>query len=372
MNIWRKFLHALHYIFSGHWPGKKRAEPAPEIKRHENNPALSPIPEHDWEARGAFNPAAALIDGRVHILYRAIGNDGVSRIGYASSSDGLNFDERLTYPVFSTINPRLRCIPGRIYRYDPAIYTSGGSWGGCEDPRMVEIDNQIHVTFNAFDGWDFMRIGAISLNKNDFLNKKWRWNYPSLISPKGQRHKNWILFPEKINGKFAILHSLFGVEEDEVRIEYTDNLNELKDRTFKSPDPHQMPNQKIAWHYRMRSVGAPPVRTNSGWLVFYQAMEESDPNRYKVGVMLLDLRDPTKIIARSPTPILEPDMDYENDWKPGIVYVSGALIKDDKIFIYYGGGDKHTCVAYAPLEKFLLDLKEGHRLSMSQKTNLLG
>jgi len=196
MNIWQKFLHALHYIFSGHWPGKRRrrkSEPSPEIKRYENNPALGPIAENGWEAIGVLNPAAILIDGRVHILYRAIGNDGVSRIGYASSSDGLNFDERLPSPVFSTINPRLGCIPGKIYRYDPVAYPSGGSWGGCEDPRMVEIDNRIHVTFNAFDGWDFMRIGAISLSKNDFLNKVWHWDYPSLISPKGERQKLFFL-----------------------------------------------------------------------------------------------------------------------------------------------------------------------------------
>jgi len=266
----------------------------------------------------------------------------------------------------------LRCLPGRIYRYDPIAYPSGGSWGGCEDPRMVMIDGRIHVTFNAFDGWDFMRIGAISLNKGDFIKRQWNWTSPLLISPEGQRHKNWILFPEKINGKFAVLHSIIGDNESQVRIEYVDDLKTLKNHKFVSPDPQRVPNQKIAWHYRVRSAGAPPIKTSLGWLVFYQAMEESEQDRYKIGVMLLNLNDPTIVIKRSQAPILEPDMDYENDWKPGIIYVCGAVVKDGTLIIYYGGGDKHTCVAAAPLDNFLDDLQKGRKPSILFKKVLFG
>lgn len=63
-----------------------------------------------------------------------------------------------------------------------------------------------------------------------------------------------------------------------------------------------------------------------------------DPNRYKLGVMLLDLNDPQKIIARSKEPILEPDESYENDgWKAGVSYCCGAVVRDGQLLIYYGG-----------------------------------
>jgi predicted GH43/DUF377 family glycosyl hydrolase len=69
--------------------------------------------------------------------------------------------------------------------------------------------------------------------------------------------------------------------------------------------------------------------------------------------MLLDLKDPTKVLYRAPAPILSPDMPYENDGKPGIVYASGSIIKDGKLIVYYGGGDKHVCAAETPLDPLL-------------------
>ena len=63
--------------------------------------------------------------------------------------------------------------------------------------------------------------------------------------------------------------------------------------------------------------------------------------------------EPTKILYRSHEPILEPDMPYENDWKPGVVYASGSLIIGNDLVVYYGGGDKHVCVAKTPLKPLL-------------------
>jgi hypothetical protein len=77
------------------------------IKRHHANPILKPIHHNDWEGAGAFNPAVLIDDkGHVHMVYRALGNDGMSKIGYAKSKDGINFDERLPYPVYVMENPR--------------------------------------------------------------------------------------------------------------------------------------------------------------------------------------------------------------------------------------------------------------------------
>ncbi len=75
--------------------------------------------------------------------------------------------------------------------------------------------------------------------------------------------------------------------------------------------------------------------------------------------MLLDLDDPTIVLYRSAAPILSPNEHYENEGKPGIVYACGAHIRDDKLFVYYGGADKVICVATAPLDVFLDALMKG-------------
>jgi predicted GH43/DUF377 family glycosyl hydrolase len=325
---------------------------AKTLVRHKKNPIISPHPHNAWESEAIFNPASLVDDnGHIHLIYRAIGSDGVSRLGYGYSEDGIHFNGRLDVPIFSLGDPRNN--EKQIKIYDPVLYPSGGSWGGCEDPRVVRINGRIYITFNAFDGWDFIRIAAVSISDKDFFDKKWKWSKPILISPPNQINKNWVLFPEKINGKFAILHSI----SPKVQIDYVNKLEELEkgDHVIKSQFK-QDPTKK-GWDTWVRGVGPPPLRTEKGWLVLYHAMDHRDPNKYKLGAMLLDLKDPKKIISRSKEPILEPEMWYENDWKPGVVYSCGALIKNDTLFVYYGGGDKHVCVATSSLEKIFDKLK---------------
>ncbi len=320
-----------------------------KIRKNIQNPIMSPS-FNAWETTGTFN-SAALQDkeGRVHLLYRAIGDDGMSRIGYASSKDGQNIDERLPYPVYIMENPR-RNTPHELQRHDPVMYPSGGSWGGSEDPRLVQIGNKIYMSFNAFDGWDFIRIAVTSINADDFYNKRWKWSRPLFISPKGEINKNWVIFPEKINGKFAILHSM----TPKIQIDYVDRLEDLDYGTnvIKSIFGSKQPQE--TWDTWVRGAGPPPIKTDKGWLILYHAMDKRDPHiGYKLGAALLDIDDPSKIIARSPTPILTPNEWYENDWKAGVVYACGATVKDGILYVYYGGGDKHVGVAQAPLKELL-------------------
>ena len=334
------------------------------------NPILRPG-LHPWSAEAVFNPAAAVIDGRTHLVYRAIGMDGASRLGYASSANGIVFDERLPYPIYIAQNPRLAM--GRPRLYSPVIYPSGGSWGGCEDPRMVTIAGRVYVTYNAFDGWDFMRVAFISIDENDFLAKRfWKWSPAKLLSRSGERHKSWVLFPEKINGKFALLHNLHTDSPDRVSIEYVENLDEFNPEhsSIRSADPNAVPAVPVAWHYRMRGAGPPPIRTSRGWLLFYHAMSSEEDNRYKLGAMLLDLGDPARILHRAVAPVLTPDAPYENRGKPGVVYACGAVVQDGTLFVYYGGADKVICVATAPLEKFLKALVEGDRTRLTPQPAL--
>ncbi len=337
---------------------KAYARPRTELfVRSDANPIIAPQKGSWWSSQGTLNPAAIDIEGTVHLLFRAMGEDGISRIGHATSTDGIHIKYFSDMPVFHLQYPHIG-KQAKEKRYDPVMYPSGGSWGGCEDPRMVRIGDRIYMTFNSFDSWDNMRVGITSILADNFLKGEWEWARPRLISP--GRAKNWLVFPEKINGRYAILHSIYGKHQDHVRISYVKNLDTFtaKDMHMESADPQQMPSRRIAWHTHMRSATTPPIRTSEGWLVFYHAGDGHEPHRYKVGAMLLDLSDPEKVIARANNAVLVPDAWYENDWKPGIVYACGALVRGDTLFLYYGGGDKYVCVARAKFSEFLGRLKE--------------
>ena len=118
----------------------------------------------------------------------------------------------------------------------------------------------------------------------------------------------------------------------------------------------------------MRSAGPPPIKTRYGWLLFYHATDNKEPSRYKIGAMLLDLKDPSKILRRSSTPILEPTESYEfNGFKGGIVYASGALVKDGTLFVYYGGADSYVCAATADFEEFMNALLKDKAPTLTRK-----
>lgn len=325
-----------------------------KLTRSKENPVLSPREHLLWEQMGVFNPAAILLNGDIHLLYRAVGGDGISRIGYATSKDGLNFSPGETFPIFSFKKPKF--LGQDVQKYDPVMYPSGGSYGGCEDPRITILDGVVYMIFNAFDGWDFIRIGLSMIDEKDFLNKRWSaWSKPILLSPPGEIQKNWMLFPEKIDGKFAILHSI----SPDIEIEYRDSVSSIgvNEPFIESTKGARFGGRENEWDNRIRSAGPPPVKTDKGWLVLYHANQDTEPHKYKLGAKLLDLNNPKKVIAQSILPMLEPDEWYENDSKPGIVYACGALIKEhdgeENLFVYYGGGDKYVCAAHAPLNDLL-------------------
>jgi predicted GH43/DUF377 family glycosyl hydrolase len=317
-----------------------------ELVRFVGNPIIFPAGGTYWESQATFNPTAFINDGKVHVLYRAVGINDVSTVGYASSMDGYNLTGRTFKPVFVHSN--------FAKKSDEKIsYSSGGGWnGGAEDPRVTKIDDMLYMTYTAFDGWGSVRIGLTSITLKDFLKKNWNWRNPVLISPPGQVHKNWVLFPEKIKGKYAIMHSI----SPEIMIEYVDDMNSFDGNTFIKSIHQDHP----LWKHRekgMRGIGGAPIKTKNGWLIFYHGMEPHETHRYKLWAMLLDLKDPTKILYRSKKPILEPDAFYENEGhKAGVVYSCGSIVKDGTLFIYYGGADMVSCVATANLELFLKDL----------------
>ena len=347
-------------------PLRKKLARILRLTRSALNPILVPG-SNPWTAEAVLNPAAVQLGGRTHLIYRAVGMDGVSRLGYASSGDGITFDQILPYPAYAARNPHNPAL--HLRRYSPVLYPSGGSWGGCEDPRMVVIEGRVYVTFNMFEDWK-LRVAVIMMDEADFLATRFdRWEGPIILSH-SDRDKNWVLFPEKISllgqgGQFAVLHSIIGDDIYRVRVEYVDDLATLVQRRFVSPDPQGMPDTPIAWHVHTRSAGPPPIKTDKGWLVFYHANDAKEGYKYKLGAMLLDLADPTKILCRAAAPVLTPDEYYENNGKPGIVYAAGAVVRNGTLFVYYGGADKVVCVATAPLESFLDVLVGGHQPSLA-------
>ena len=346
---------------------------------------------HEFESLGALNPAAWSDGETTHLIYRAIANDGISRLSYANTRNGISLDAKSDGPVFSLAEPRSG-IADKNKMYSRVMYPSGGSWGGCEDPRMVVIDDTVYVTFNAFYSWEYIRIAYITLSVKDFLAGNWDWSEPKYISPANEVNKNWTIFPEKIDGKFAVLYEIW----PKIGIKYVDSLDDFvsgKVKTskfwtnikyasmpdswvfmyegtpgFKWVDPVALTEGAWSaypgdsWDTWIRSSGPPPVKTDKGWLVLYHAMDKRFPTiGYKLGAMLLDLDNPEKIIAKAKSPILEPDMWYENDWKPGVVYSCGAVEKNGTLYIYYGGGDKHVCVATADLGKLVDKILEENK-----------
>ncbi len=332
-----------------------------DLIRSKKNPIIEPTNDKYWESKATFNPTAICHDGKVHIIYRAIGDSDISVLGYTKSDDGYSVGSKeLAYYQKNKQYTGKKFIRKNKENAQKIIYSSGGGWsGGCEDPRLTLLGDIVYMIYTSFDGWGSVRMALTSISLDDFISRRWNWKEPVLISPPGEIHKNWVLFPEKIypaNGggkeKYAILHSI----SPKIMIDYFDSLDELDGDNY----IYSVHQGSRLWEKRdklIRGVGPSPLKTRYGWLVLYHKMEKHDSHRYKLWAMILDSKDPTKILYNSNQPILEPDEWYENEgYKGGVVYSCGAIIKDGQLFVYYGGADKVSCVATANLDKFLKEL----------------
>jgi predicted GH43/DUF377 family glycosyl hydrolase len=156
-------------------------------------------------------------------------------------------------------------------------------------------------------------------------------------------NKDVVLFPEKINGKYVMLHRIF----PNMWIAYSEDLVNWHDHKV------LMHVQPDGWDCDRIGAGAPPIKTEYGWLNFYHGVDHK--RNYRLGILLLDLEDPSKVIGRSAHPILSPEKDYEKvGLVPNVVFTCGAIPMDGRYFVYYGGADKVIGVATMDLN----DLKK--------------
>lgn len=334
-----------------------------KLQRYAHNPILRPNIDNDWEALVTTNPGAwyDADTGRVILIYRAAGNDYLHRIslGLAISENGYDFRRVSDRPFFAT--------------------SEEGHWdaGSVEDPRIVKFDDWYFITYAAvpvLPGQYWLNKGGRFLiaDRSDAfpVGLRENWTRTGLLLTKDFQRvyragyisdatvddRDVIIFPEKIGGKFVTLHRPmqwcgpgYPCAEPAIWIAFSDDLLEHKRLQLLA---------KVEYKWEASKVGgaAPPIRTPDGWLMLYHAVGHD--NRYRVGALLLDLDDPTCILARSPEPIYEPEAWYETDGiYPGITFPCGNVVINGRLFVYYGGADQYCGVATCSLADLLSYLR---------------
>jgi beta-1,2-mannobiose phosphorylase / 1,2-beta-oligomannan phosphorylase len=292
------------------------------------NPILTPTSRW-WEERAVFNPGAAVIGGRIALVYRAVGADGLSRFGLAWSDDGERIVERGDYPWYEGAlddpetrlgveDPRITPFEGRYY-----LTYCKASVEAASTPKLVWETAPFHVRSGLGVTTDFtgMReIGTVLADRNT---------------------KDTVLFPEKIGGMYAALTR----EWPAIQFLVSPDL-----RSWSVPTPVMEPIPGT-WEGERIGAGPPPIRTRRGWLLLYHGNEylQFPGNRrlYSMGLALLDLEDPTRVLYRHPEPVFRPEEPYEMEGPVGnVVFGTGLVEFNNRYYLYYGAGDGVIAVAW--------------------------
>lgn len=329
------------------------------LQRFDRNPILVPNEHKWWESKAVFNCAVMYYNNKFHMLYRAVGEyeKYISRIGYASSNDGYCFSKR-------SLSEEPILAPKEDYeKY------------GIEDPRLVEIDKQIYLSYVILSTYAYQnpKVSTALATTSDFEN----FTRLGIITTRESDNKDVVLFPEKIkityNGdegisskgktnyeqgiKYLFLHRpsswvgpKYGVDRPSIWLGEGHSLTSFEKHTLLIKPAQQ-------WEALKVGAGPPPIKTKYGWLLIYHGV---DRNRvYRAGAALLDLADPAKLIGRTKEPILEPKEPYEKKGDiDNVVFPTGAVVMDSKLFVYYGAADKVCCLATGDLD-YVLDFIVG-------------
>ncbi|KJJ86064.1 glycosidase-like protein [Candidatus Omnitrophus magneticus] len=292
------------------------------VQRYSGNPILTKedIPA---AAKGVYNSGCIKTKEGKYVMICRVETPSMKQLLWpADSTDGIKF--------------KLRPEPIKLPDTEEfKQYTTGMFY----DPRVTEIEGKYYLVFACHSGHS-CRLGL--MESKDLVTFEWK----DFISETDNR--NGVLFPEKINGLYARL----------------DRPNTSDGRAYMwisySPDliywgkSKALATTQDEWGWKKNGPGAVPIKTDKGWLVIYHAVNVQCAAQYvyHLGVMLLDLKDPSKIIARAKAPILSPTTNYElNGLSYAVVFTCGAVVEPNKeVKIYYGGADTVQCLATAKLD----------------------
>ena len=321
-----------------------------------------------FDGQAVLNPTCVEIDGVTHMFYRGVRQgDMVSSIGYCQLVDN-KVVKRIDQPVL---------FPE--YDYEKK---------GVEDPRIVFLDGIYYLFYTAYDGKNAIFAYATSTDLVNFTKH-------GVISPRityaeagrlfgcsktGVREKYFFfesyikdrqggdillwekdafIFPKKINNKFALVHRVL----PGIQVIYFDDFKELTDdywRAYlKDLGRYVMLDSEYRFESRNVGGGCPPIETRDGWLLIYHAVEDSHVGRiYHAAAALFDLDDPTKVIARMKKPLFSPTQQWEKKGDVNnVVFPTGTVIKDGRLYIYYGAADKRIAAKSVDMEALLKEIK---------------
>lgn len=246
----------------------------------------------------------------------------LSHLRLVSSDDGIHFSEPAGYaPIFGE---------GPLESY------------GIEDCRVTTMEDGYHLTYTM--------VSAIGVGVGYMFTKNWKqFERRGMIFP--PHNKDCAIFGEKLNNRYYALHRPSSPE-----------LGGNYIWIAESPDLVNWGNHRCVattrenyWDSARIGAGAAPIRTKKGWLEIYHGATKE--NRYCLGALLLDIKDPSIVLARSEAPIMEPTAAYETTGFFGnVVFTNGQLTDGDRLTIYYGASDEVICMAEFSIKKILSSL----------------
>ncbi|MEI7765967.1 MAG: glycosidase [Phycisphaerae bacterium] len=333
-----------------------------QLQRYTGNPIVIPGGPA-WRQIATFNPGVVLHEGTFFMLERAVSSLAplYSHFGLLESKDGFNFKLSSDQPVFTAAmlgTPRGTVEDPRLVKLDDWFYMTyvHRNYASSCFPNGKSVPNYHNVTDVPAGDPNNYRTG---LARSRDLRK---WENLGLVTPAEVDDRDCVLFPEKINGRYAMLRRpldyvgpQFGCDRPSIWLSYSDDLMKWShpELVAKAAD--------VAWEERKIGAAAIPMKTAAGWLVLYHGVDAAVT--YRTGVMLLDLNNPAKVLARAPGFIMEPETYYEKFGLiiPRVVFPSANVIKDGMVYVYYGCAD--TCISVATVElQKLLEYVNQYRL----------
>jgi predicted GH43/DUF377 family glycosyl hydrolase len=291
------------------------------FERHPGNPILTAA---DWPypVNAVFNPAAAAVNGDTVLLARVEDRRGISHLTVARSANGLDGWSIEPEPLLA-----------------PDDDTASEQWG-FEDARVVWVDElgRWVITCTAYGPAG----PAVYLaTTEDFAAVE---RYGIVRHPED---KNAALLPHRIDGRWVLLHrpkTQFGAGQGEILLSRSDDLV-----SWSAPEQVLQPRPGAWWDSLRIGIGPPPLRTEHGWLLIYHGVKDTVAGEiYRIGLALLDLDEPTRVLRRLSNWILAPLAPYERIGDvPNVVFPCGLLHDpgSDEVRLYYGAADSSICVA---------------------------